>query len=41
MKKLVVVLLAVAGGYWAYRVWADSQRTVSVWDEATDTIARR
>ncbi|MDR1151983.1 MAG: DLW-39 family protein [Bifidobacteriaceae bacterium] len=39
MKKLVVALLVIVGGYWAYRVWADSQVSVSVWDEATDTIA--
>jgi hypothetical protein len=39
MKKLILVLIAAAAGYWAYRVWSDSQRNVSVWDEVTDTIA--
>jgi hypothetical protein len=38
MKKVFLALLVVAGGYWAYRVWSDSQRNVSVWDEVTDPI---
>ncbi|MDR0432347.1 MAG: DLW-39 family protein [Bifidobacteriaceae bacterium] len=39
MKKLIVLLLALAGGYWAYRLWTDSQHDASIWDEVTDTVA--
>ncbi|MDR1427869.1 MAG: DLW-39 family protein [Bifidobacteriaceae bacterium] len=38
MKKLIVVVFVAVGGYLAYRVWANSQRNVSVWDEVADSI---
>jgi hypothetical protein len=38
MKKLLFALIVAAAGYWAYRVWADSQRNVSVWDEVADAV---
>jgi hypothetical protein len=38
MKKLFLVTLAVALGYWAYRVWRDSERTASLWHEVTDAV---
>jgi predicted negative regulator of RcsB-dependent stress response len=38
MKKVLLLVLVAAVGYWGYRVWSESQKNVSVWDEVTDTI---
>jgi hypothetical protein len=41
VKKLIVLILAAAAGYLAYRSWAGSQAENDIWAQATDPVERR